>query len=52
MRASFMLKNCWVNTTDQLGDYYGITRPRVMLVLVSLSMYSLVGVDHAVGLSS
>jgi hypothetical protein len=50
-RASLILKNCWINTTDQLGNYV-IARPPVILVLLSLSIYSLIGLRHAVGLTA
>jgi hypothetical protein len=48
MHASFMLSlnSRWSNTTVRLSNYYGTTRPRVILVLLSLSVFSLMGVDR------
>jgi len=48
MHASFMLNlnSRWSNTTVRLSNYCGTTRPRVILVLLSLSVFSLMGVDR------
>jgi hypothetical protein len=49
MRASFILKNCWSNTTDHLRGRRPKARSRVMFVLLSLSLYSLIGADRVIG---
>jgi hypothetical protein len=47
MRTSFTLNlnSCRPNTTDRRGDCYGMTRPRVILVLLSLSVFSLMALN-------